>query len=177
MSDNTELKALKEQADDLGITYSAAIGVETLKQRIADYEARFEGTKEPVVATKPKKTQQELKAEAREAAMKLVRVRVSSLNPSRKEIAFEVFTAQNSIIPHVSRVVPMDNICHVEQILLNVIKNTKFTQSRQVKNGQGHLEEQRSLRNAYSVEVLPPLTAAELKDLAIQQAKRSTTTV
>ncbi|MGL5154776.1 MAG: hypothetical protein ACRC9H_07620, partial [Aeromonas veronii] len=60
---------------------------------------------------------------------------------------------------------------HVEQILLNHIKTRKYAFVKTSRKDGKEVSE-RLLRNEFQVEVLPPLTEEELKNLAAEQSKR-----
>lgn len=163
MTDTTELSELdllKQRADDMGIEYSPRIGVDALREKVNS----------KLTAT-PINTSTAKFADLRRNAMKLVRVRITNLNPSKKEYEAEYFSAGNSVIPTVTRLVPFEVDTHVEQILLNQIRERKYVQVKTVtKDGKSYPE--RSLRPEFQIEVLPPLTQEELKTLAAEQSKR-----
>ena len=156
----TELELLKERATDMGITFNANIGVDKLREKV---NAKLATPTEPV-----KTGVAALKAEA----LKLVRIRITCLNPNKKEFEAEYFKAGNSLISTVTRIVPFEIETHVEQIIFNAIKARQVAYVRNEKNSEGHMVPVRKLRNEFQVEVLPPLTEAELKKLAIDQSKR-----
>lgn len=163
MTDTTELSeldVLKQRADDMGIEYSPRIGVDALREKV-----------NAKLASAPKNPTSSQFSQLRQEALKLVRVRITNLNPSKKESEAEYFSAGNAVIPTITRLVPFELDTHVEQILINQIKNRKFVQVKTV-NRDGKSYPERSLRNEFQVEVLPPLTQEELKDLAAEQAKR-----
>ena len=163
MTDTTELselEVLKQRADDMGIEYSPRIGVDALREKV-----------NAKLASTPKNPASYQFNQIRQDALKLVRVRITNLNPSKKESEAEYFSAGNRVIPTITRLVPFELDTHVEQFLLDQIKNRKFVQVKTVtRDGKSYPE--RSLRNEFQVEVLPPLTQEELKDLAAEQAKR-----
>ena len=162
MTDTTELSELdilKQRADDMGIEYSPRIGVDALRDKV---NAKL--TAAPEVA--------ESKFSAhRNEALKLVRVIITNLNPSKKEYEAEYFRAGNSVIPTVSRLVPFEVETHVEQILLNHIKTRKYAFVKTFRKDGKDVSE-RLLRNEFQVEVLPALTKEELENLAAEQSKR-----
>ena len=163
MTDTTELselEVLKQRADDMGIEYSPRIGVDALREKV---NAKLASTPENTAAYEFNQIRQD--------ALKLVRVRITNLNPSKKESEAEYFSVGNRVIPTITRLVPFELDTHVEQILLDQIKDRKFVQVKTV-NRDGKSYPERSLRNEFQVEVLPPLTEEELKDLAAEQAKR-----
>lgn len=157
----SELETLKERADLMGIKYSPNIGVDTLRDKV---NTRLTPKTEP--ETKGYKSQ-------RMDAMKLIRVRVINLNPSKKESGGEFMRTGNSQIKTVSRFVPFDSETHVEQILLNLMKERQYCQVVYEKNAEGKKSPVRKMRKEFQIELLEPLTQKELDDLKESQIKRN----
>ena len=155
----SELDILKQRADDMGIEYSPRIGVDALREKV-----------NAKLAAAPAVVESKFSARRNEA-LKLVRVIITNLNPSKKEYEAEYFRAGNSVIPTVSRLVPFEIETHVEQILLNHIKTRKYAFVKTFRKDGKEVSE-RLLRNEFQVEVLPALTKEELENLAAEQSKR-----
>lgn len=176
-NDTQELEEAKARATELGIEFRSNISLTTLLDRIAAKEAAApdvtetaeEGVAamtEEVVAKKPLS-----RKEAREAAMKLVRFRVTCMNPQKKNLESELFTAGNSVVPTVTKLVKFETEWHAPQIIFNMIKRRKFrtfVTKKNPENGQTYKEPK--LIPEYAIEVLDPLTESELKALAQRQA-------
>lgn len=161
----TELDLLKERADDMGIKYSPNIGVDTLRAKVNEkLNAGAPATRESESLTQ---------AERRKNAMKLIRVRITNLNPSKKESEGEFMRTGNRLVKTVSRFVPFEQETHVEQILLNLIKEREYCVVTHVKNSEGHKVPQRRMRKEFQVEMLEPLTPQELEELKESQIKRN----
>lgn len=169
-----ELEMLKARADKLGISYHPSIGAEKLREKInAALAYEGEQTQEAAVAKGP---QEETEAQRRQRimdeALKLVRIRVTCMNPAKKEIDGEIFTTGNAIIGTVRKYVPFNapDGWHVPQIILNMLQERQFQQfyNEIVKNGVS-VRRSRMVKE-FAIEILPPLTDEELKDLAQQQA-------
>tara|TARA_B110000503_G_C7064539_1_gene378161 strand:+ start:485 stop:1006 length:522 start_codon:yes stop_codon:yes gene_type:complete len=162
----TELQVLKERADDMGIKYSPNIGVKSLREKVNGILAP-----EPVAqAAAPSKTSKynTLLAEA----TKLIRVRVTNLNPNKKHSEGEWFRTGNSVISTISRFVPFENDTHVENMLLSLIKSREYAVVQEKKNSDGKMVPVRSMRREFQIEVLASLSAEELEQLAADQSKR-----
>lgn len=161
-----ELTLLKQRADDMGITYSANIGLETLRDRVNSH-----------LTTEPKKTSEtsliEKREEVRLKAMKLHRVIITNLNPNRKKFDGEWVRGGNSIIPSVARYVKYGIETHVEDILLNILKEKKYAGVKEVKTADGEKRPAPVMFSEFQLEYLPALTQAELNKLALEQAARS----
>lgn len=166
----TELDILKAQADRMGIPYKANISLTTLKAKIQLVQ---EGESLEPEASRVDNTTQEDQAEAvYKEAMKLVRVQISPLDTNKAtNYDCDFFTAGNSVVGNVTRNIPFGRPWHVEQILVNAIKEKTYQQFTTKKNAQGADVVTKRNVPAYSVVELPALTAQELKDLADLQAR------
>ena len=188
-----ELSLLKERATLMGIRFSPNIGIDTLKARInekanppkssestvldqyageeyatiQDAENAAAGAKvEPMKAPNP--LQQ--KMARRDKALKLVRIRVSSMNPLSSALKGELIFAGNSEIGMVKKFVPFnaEQGWHVPQIILDVLRNKKFMTHYEEKQGNKKIKRHR-LVPEFSIEILPPLTQEELEALKQRQ--------
>ena len=162
----TELDALKQIADNMGLKYHPSISLEKLKDKV-------EKAREPVATKAVEKLN---KMDARKdyiaEATKLVRVRVVNMNPTRRESKGEYITVSNKMVGTIKRFVPFDVVWHVEEFIYKTLKNRKFRKSVDEPDGKGGKISKNLFIPEFSVEVLPQLTEQELKDLAADQAAR-----
>ena len=172
-SPKTELSLLQSRATKLGIKYHPATGVETLKRKIDEH---LNG--KPKVPDKPKSkelTDLERKNnkinEQRKAARKLIRVRITNHNPQKQEHRGEIFTVSNSVVGTIKRYVPFgnENGWHVENMILDMIKERKFQTFYTVKDHRGRPIPKSKQRLEFAIEVLNPLTQMELNILKKEQ--------
>lgn len=164
-----ELEKLRQRAKLIGIPHYHLMSKENLQEKVnlaLMDKAEAEISKEEVA--------DDHRAQW-EDAMKLVRLRISNLNPDNREVPGEVITIYSKVTGRVSKFVPFDptfsaNGYHVPNIIYKFLKNKKFV-SRTVKTTNQHGREEVITRlvNEYALEVLPPLTYEELKDLAAKQ--------
>lgn len=166
----SELDILKAQADRMGISYKSNISLTTLKakiQLVQDGESL-----EPEASHVDNTAQEDKAAEVYQEAMKLVRVQITPLDTNKAtNYDCDFFTAGNSIVGNVTRNIPFGRPWHVEQILVNAIKEKTYQQFTTKKNAQGADVVTKRNVPAYSVVELPALTTQELKDLADLQAR------
>lgn len=166
----SELDILKAQADRMGISYKANISLTTLKakiQLVQDGESL-----EPEASRVDNTTQEDKATEVYQEAMKLVRVQITPLDTNKAtNYDCDFFTAGNSVVGNVTRNIPFGRPWHVEQILVNAIKEKTYQQFTTKKNAQGADVVTKRNVPAYSVVELPPLSAQELKELADLQAR------
>lgn len=160
-----ELESLKSIADELGVKYHPSIGLDKLKEKVAEAQSTSVEPEE-VVQEKPKKSLKELKNEQ----LKLVRIRVSCMNPVKRDWQGEMWSVGNRLIGSVKKFVPFEVEWHVPQIMLNQMKQKKYQHFYTIKDDQGRKIRKGKLVNEYVIEELSPLSEAELKALAQRQA-------
>lgn len=172
-----ELTLLKQQADTLGVSYSNNIGVETLRQRIANHLNGTPNSDMAQAPTEKKETMQEMRKRIQDEQLKLVRLRIVNMDPSKADLRGEVITVQNRYIGTVKKFVPFgeasENGYHVPWCIYQFLLEKKFNQvkTRKGRDTREIVIEQRMVRE-YSIEVLPPLTKDELDALAALQSAR-----
>ena len=199
-----ELDVLKQRARMMGVEFSNNIGVETLRERIrAKAEEQSNATAAPAPAlfdpalipaaiqqasfqantgggpalgiepkpAKPLTLRQYLQREH----MKLVRVRITNLDPKKKNLPGEVFTVANEFLGTVRKYIPYGEVSdegyHVPYCIYRELESRRFLDIRTFKeraNGNKIRVEQRWAKE-FAIEVLPHLTPTELKQLAVAQ--------
>lgn len=190
-----ELSILKQRARMMGVEFSNNIGLETLKQRIQD---KLDGNdvaqqslsqaqapapaplvdpaEQQAASTKPKPKVRTLRQKLIEEQMKLVRIRIQNLDPKKKDLQGEIITVANEYLGTVRKYVPYGEVTdggwHVPYCIYEFLKSRKFLNLRTFtdrRNG-GNIRVEQGWAQEFSIEVLPPLTADELKKLANAQA-------
>ena len=177
-----EKEVLMQRADKLGIKYSNNIGLETLRERInAKLEEREAVVEEEKEEDKPKKKEAQTAAQiketavqkARKEALKLVRVNITSMENTKNNLSGEIFTVSNGVAS-VKRYVPFGVDWHIEQMLLNTLKEKEFQRFGTEKTPSGQTVRRAKSVPAYAIQILPPLTEKELEDLRKSQLARQT---
>lgn len=188
LTEAEELKLLKERAKLMGLAFSNNISIETLKAKI---EEKMNGGKteddksadakapqaNPLAgqSTAPVKTKS-LRQHLRDEEMKLIRVRITNMDPKKADLRGEVLCVANEYLGNVKKFIPYgeatDNGYHIEHCLYKTLRDREYLQIREVKgdksNGNTPRIEKRWVRE-FAIEVLPPLTAKELEELKIAQ--------
>lgn len=161
-----ELSALKARADLLGISYHPSIGLEKLRDKVNAALASGEQSEGSV------KDEAAERIELQNKAAELVRIRVTCMNPAKKEWEGEIFTTGNSVVGTFKKYVPFnaDEGWHVPRIILEMIQQRQCQIFTTAKSKNGVAVRQGKLIKEFAVEILPPLTEEELKDLAQRQA-------
>lgn len=166
-----ELEVLKARADKLGIKFHPSISLAKLKEKVA--EGLADETPEEVVTVKPgKETDVQLKARKRREANALIRIRVSCMNPNKKEWDGEIITTGNTNTGTIKKFVPFnsDEGYHVPHMIYEQLLQRQCQVFVTVKDNRGNKVRKGKLIKEFAVEVLPPLTEKELKELAQRQA-------
>ena len=174
------IQSLKKKADLLGIAYKSNVSVATLQKAISE---KMEGTSvgEGTYAT----SADDLKVSASadpdietliKEAHKLVRVIITPIDQTKAtNLESELVSAGNSYIGTVTRLVPFGVEWHVEQVILNALREKKFTQFIKKKGQHGIDTNDTRYVPAYSITELPPLTQEELNQLAVNQMRSGAT--
>lgn len=165
-------ESLIAEANTLGIKFQANISNERLQERIKMHReelAEKAEQAEPVETTTASRT-----AQIQKEAKKLVRVRITLLNASKRQLGGEFVTGGNSVIGRVTKFIPYDskyyvNGYHIPQIIYNILKERKFmVPVYERKNGIENTHFEASPE--FAIEVLPQLTREELAALAKEQS-------
>ena len=168
-----ELISLKQRADLLGLSFHPSIGLEKLREKVNAVLASQEETKPEEVAQDPvTETLDQKRRRLRDEAAKLVRIRVTCMNPNKKEWEGEIITAGNAGVGTFKKYIPFnaDEGWHVPNIIYQVLKSRECQVFYTVTGPQGNKFRKGKLIKEFAIEVLPPLTEEELKDLAQRQA-------
>jgi hypothetical protein len=168
-----ELTVLKARADLLGISYHPSIGLEKLREKINAANSD-EAVKEPVqVAPQAnEETLNQKRSRLKKEAMELVRIRVTCMNPAKAEWEGEIVTVGNSAVGSITKFIPFnaDAGWHVPRIIYQQLVERQCQIFVTVNDSRGNKTRKGKLIKEFAIEVMPPLTPAELQDLAQQQA-------
>lgn len=190
-----EKASLKLIADQMGITYSNNITVEKLKEKIQEKRDAINNASASTASTetsgasgtqvnplaspnaeelpeKPLTLRQYLQQEQ----MKLVRCRITCMDPKKADLTGEIFTVANEFLGTVRKFVPFgeitDNGYHIPYCIYQMMLGREFLQIRTVKKSGGRQETKTAYVREFSIDVLPDLTKAELTALGNMQASR-----
>lgn len=177
-----ELSILKSRARMMGVTFSNNISVSALKQKIED---KMSGTAtEPEAVAPPPLQDPDAPVPARELTfrekhrlenMRLIRLRITNLDPKKKDLQGEVFTVANEYLGTIKKFVPYGEVTeggyHVPWCIYTALKARKFLNIRTYKDRQNNnnVRIEQSWAQEFALEVLPQLTLAELRQLATAQ--------
>lgn len=162
----------QDTAEDAVAALKASLG-EVLQTQEEDTPAKVNAlTGEKVLPPGKTKTLMQM---MKDEQMKLVRIRISCLDPKKKDLPGEVITVANEYLGTVRKYVPFgeftDDGYHVPYCIYTFLKNRKFlniTTTKDRRNGQVKVNQ--SWATEFSIEVLDPLTPTEIQRLATAQA-------
>jgi hypothetical protein len=191
LSEEEQVDWLRERCDEFNIEYHHKAGYAKLITLLLahynkDVKADTEETKE--VSDKPirvedlefksldryvDETDTDFAARKRKEAHRLVRVRITCMNPVKKELQGEVFTIANDLFT-IKRMIPFHgNPTHIEVAFLDMLRERKFQQFRETRKSslseapmqEGYLVPE------FAIEVMSHMTPEEMERLAIEQAR------
>ena len=179
----SEMEVLKGRAKMLGITHSNNISLEKLREKVnaaiegnTSDEQEDDGQPNPLAGeTQPNLPVKSLRQHLHDENMKLVRLRITCLDPKKKDLQGEIFTVANEYLGTVRKFVPYgdftDDGYHVPWCIYKALDDRKFLQIRTFKDRRtGTTRVETNYVREFALEVLDPLSDKELKDLANQQA-------
>lgn len=170
------LTALKKKADLMGVKYHHKVGIEKLTTLLEAAGNTPDGTSIeslPITTATIKGGRIISKREVlRKEAGRLIRIRVACMNPNKKEWEGEIYTVSNSVVGTFKKYVPfnIDAGWHVPNIIFQHMQERECQIFYTVKGPRGNKIRKGKLIKELAIEVLPPLTSQERKDLAVQQA-------
>lgn len=163
-----ELTALKARADLLGVPYHPSIGLDKLREKVNAVLVKPEDT-----ADAPRvESEAAYRQRCMDEATKLVRIRLSCMNPNKSEWDGEILTVGNTIVGTHKKYIPFnaEEGWHVPHIMYEDLKARECQIFVTRTDSRGNKVREGKLIKEFAIEVLPPLTAEEIKDLAQRQA-------
>jgi hypothetical protein len=167
-----ELTQLKERAAILGIQYHPSIGLDKLREKVTAALKEPDEPEEAYAVTEVQESKAQAHARLRKEASVLIRVRLTCMNPAKQNWEGEIFTVSNSVIGTMKKFIPFhaEEGWHIPQALLNIIQERHYQAPYTERGSKGQEIRKYKMAKEFSIELLPNLTANELKDLANQQA-------
>jgi hypothetical protein len=182
-----ELTLLKERATLMGVTFHPNIGADKLKEKIAAKQAPPKAPEyadeqaDTILAAEAigrantftpgvRETPMQLKTKRKQEALKLVRVRVTCMNPNKSNIPGEIHSVGNGELGMIKKYIPFnaDQGWHIPNILLQSLKSKKYMSHYEIKIGNKRIKKHR-LVPEYAIEIMPALTGTELNELKQRQ--------
>jgi len=168
-----ELTVLKQRADQMGLKYHPSIGVVKLRDKVNTLLSSSPPDTAPPIEASPSVTPPKVESKAamrtrlKREANRLVRIRLTCMDPNKKDWPGEIFTVGNTVVGTFKKYIPFqaEEGWHVPQIIYEQLKERecqvfvkKVVAGRPIMQGK--------LIKAFAIEKLPPLTHTELKNIA-----------
>jgi len=171
-----ELDSLKTKATMLGVKFHPSISYEKLAEKIKEHQAAQDADNPQTgnAEVAPLSASGKIK-KMRDEALALVRINIVCMNPAKREWNGEIITVGNRNLPTQKKFVPFNTTdgYHVPKIMYDMLvaRECPVFYNERVKTAMGFQNVRRMKRiPEFNITVLPPLTEAELKELARQQA-------
>lgn len=183
-----ELTVLKQRATVMGINFSNNIGLEALRKKVNAAQEGNREEEEPMVEDKDPEVVNPLSGltaseeveedlnpfqKARREQLKLVRLRITNLDPKKKDLPGEFITVANDFMGTVRKYVPFGEFTnsgyHVPYCIYNFLKSRKFLQITERVGKNGVPEIRQKYVPEFSLEILPMMTEEERRNLATAQ--------
>lgn len=187
-----EFSLLKDRARLMGLAFSNNIGIDALRKKVntamengksdaSEDDApiknplvQLESPSDAPVEAKTPEVKVSLRQYLQREQMKLIRIRITNMDPKKKDLPGEVITVANEYIGTVKKYIPYGEVSnegyHVPYCIYEQLDSRRFLNIRVSKDPvtkQSRVET--SWAREFSLEVLPPLTQKELAALATAQ--------
>ena len=165
-----ELTLLKNRADLMGIKYHPSISLDTLRERVNSALNKSQvASDNPVTA---QETEAQKRANQIAEFTRLIRVRITCMDPNKKNWPGEYFTVSNGVIGTIKRFVPYNNTdgWHIEKIIYDHLINVRRMEFKEYPGPKGRKIKRPVQVPAFAIEVLDPLTPEQIQELARKQA-------
>lgn len=175
---------LMQRARMMGLSFSNNIATDKLSKMINDkMEGVLPEPEEKADALNPlagdeagkvPAKKKSLRQEIHDKQMRLVRVRITCMDPKKKDLPGEIFTVANEYLGTVRKYIPFgeqtDDGYHVPYCLYRMLEKRQFLNIRTVKDKRtGTTRVVTNWAKEFALEILPQLTPAEIQDLKIAQ--------
>ena len=177
-----DIEEVRARADELGIKYHHRAGAAKIQEAIDAFlsseasaeEAPQEDSSEEKSEVKPMdqaEFRKKYDKERKRLAGTLIRCRVTCMNPNKREWQGEIISVGSSKLGTFKKFVPFDGReYHLPKIIFDHLKERMYSSFYTVRNERGQEIRKARLVPEFNIVELPPLTKAELADLARKQA-------
>lgn len=161
----SERELLEDQAEKLGINYRSNISVAALKEKVQAH------LNESRSANPQEFSDVDALTVLRQQATQLVRVVVNPVCPRRSQLDGEIITVGNGKIGMQSKYVAynLEQGYHVPRIILDHLRSCVFTDYYTATDENRNEVTKTRSRRAFIIDVLEPLTQAEIEVIAARQ--------
>lgn len=185
---DNKLTIMRGRADIMGIAYKpehSADYIEALiDMKLASDQTAPSAAAPVVQASAPltggDRPTKSLRQHVIDENMKLVRIRLTNMDQKDQSLNGDIFTVSNEYLGDVKRFVPYQdkfytNGYHVEACILKQLQDKKYLRISVTQNSQKQEVIESSWVKKFAIEILPPLTEAEIERLRITQLQSGST--
>lgn len=169
---NAKMEGQADDTDESGVEVAAPVAPVAPTAPVAKVNPLSADDVEALTAELEPVVQMTLQEYLQKKALKLVRIRISTMDPKKQDLQGEFFTVANDYIGTIKKHVPFgeqtDGGYHVPQCIYDLLKSREFLHV-QTRTVNGQIETKTRWVKEFSIEVLPPLTRAEIATLAADQ--------
>jgi hypothetical protein len=164
----------------MGVSYHPSIGLEKLREKVnaavagktEEPETPEAPVSEAAVINTAVETEAQKTKRMKDDANRLVRIRLTCMNPAKSEWPGEIISVGNARVGSFSKFIPFnaDEGWHVPNIIYKALVDRMCQVFVTTTDARGNKTRKGKLIREFAIEVLPELTADELHDLAQRQA-------
>lgn len=168
------LEVARRKADLVGAPYDEKDSADLVAYKTDEFvKAQFESSKAPAPAEPVvEKSQMTLREEIYREEMKLVRIRLTNMDDKDSKLEGDFYSVSNEYIGDVSKFIPYGDKTeagyHVPNCIYKMLRDQKYVQFYTT-TVDGRTVNRNRLARKFAIEILPPLTKDELRDLAQRQ--------
>jgi hypothetical protein len=131
----------------------------------------------PRLGDDPDEKKREKLLNQRQEAARLVRIRLTNMNPMKKDWQGEIITVSNSVVGTFRKYVPFnaEEGWHVPNIIFQALKARQCQIFVNGRDDRGNAVKRSKQVPEFAIEELDPLSPAELQELAQRQAMAGST--
>lgn len=171
----SELDLIKQRLTIMNVKFHPNSKLDSLKLKLEaalnDTPPEVEKTETVAPVEAKPLTEAQIRMMKRKKAERLVRINITCMNTRKKEQQGEIFCVSNSVIGTIKKYVPYNQDYHVPQAILNMIQERQCQTFVPVKDKFGNTVRTPKMIKEFGVNILTPLTAHEIKELADRQAQ------
>lgn len=167
-----ELTSLKQRADLMGISYHPSIGVDKLREKVNAVIVKPSLRDSINEGAQREESEAAWRQRVVAEATKLVRIRLTCMNPLKKEWDGEILTVGNTVVGTLKKYIPFnaDEGWHVPHMMYEELRDRQCQVFQTRRDSRGNNVREGKLIKEFAIEMLPPLSKDELHDLAQRQA-------
>ena len=184
---DSQLQALHEQADALGVSYHHRAGAAKIQAAIDAFLVADNKVETPesvpgqqhvhtriIVPLTPEQYRKKQFGQKRKHVAALIRCRIVCMNPEKKDWPGEIISVGSAKLGTFKKFIPFNTneAYHIPQIIYDVLRERKCSVFYDETDRRTGVKTRKSRQiNEFAVEKLPPLTRGEIEELKVAKAR------